>query len=164
MCLGMYLRTTRRKNADGSTVEYHQLAENVWDAKKGCAVAKVVYNFGRADQLDAVAMRRLASSILRVLPGEVAVTAEPGVAVLDSWPYGTVHVVQSIWHELGIDGVIGELQAKHGEGRQPFERALFAMVANRTSEPCSKLYCRQQWLPEEVFLPGKEKLELQHRS
>jgi transposase len=158
----MYLRTTRRKNADGSTVEYHQLAENVWDAEKGCAVAKVVYNFGRADQLDAVAMRRLARSILRVLPGEVAVTAEPGVAVLDSWPYGTVHVVQSIWHELGIDGVIGELQAKHGERRQPFERALFAMVANRTSKPCSKLYCRQQWLPEEVFLPGKEKLELQH--
>jgi hypothetical protein len=37
------------------------------------------------------------------------------------------------------------------------------MVANRTSEPCSKLYCRQQWLPEEVFLPGKEKLELQRK-
>lgn len=161
MCLGMYLRTTRRKNADGSTVEYHQLAENVWDPTKGCAVAKVVYNFGRADQLDAVAMRRLARSILRVLPGEVAVTAEPDVAVLDSWPYGTVHVVQSIWRELGIDRVIGELLVKHGL-RQPFERALFAMVANRTSAPCSKLYCRQQWLPEEVFLPGKEKLELQH--
>ena len=49
VCLGMYLRTTRRKNADGSTVEYHQLAENVWDAEKGCAVAKVFYNFGRGD-------------------------------------------------------------------------------------------------------------------
>jgi hypothetical protein len=36
------------------------------------------------------------------------------------------------------------------------------MVANRTSESCSKPYGRQQWLPEEVFLPGKEKLELQH--
>jgi hypothetical protein len=30
----------------------------------------VVYNFGRADQMDGVAMRRLASSILHVLPGE----------------------------------------------------------------------------------------------
>jgi len=38
-----------------------------------------------------------------------------------------VHVVQSIWRELGIDRVLGELQAKHGR-RQPFERALFAMV------------------------------------
>jgi len=157
----MYLRTTRRKNADGSTVEYHQLAENVWDADKGCAVAKVVYNFGRAEQIDREAMRRLARSILRLFSGEETLAAEPGIRLLDSWPFGTVHVVQSIWHELGIDGVIGELQAKHG-GRQPFERALFAMVANRTSEPCSKLYCHEQWLPEEVFLPGKEKLELQH--
>ncbi len=27
----MYLRTTRRKKADGSVVEYYQLAENTWD-------------------------------------------------------------------------------------------------------------------------------------
>jgi len=112
MCLGMYMRTTRRKNADGSTVEYHQLAENIWDPKKGCAVAKVVYNFGRADQLDAVAMRRLASSILRTLPGEEAVAAEPDVVVLDSWPYGIVHVVQSVWRELGIDRLVAELKRK----------------------------------------------------
>jgi hypothetical protein len=80
----MYLRTTRRKNADGSTVEYHQLAENSWDANKGCAVAKVIYNFGRAEQIDRVALRRLARSILRVFSGEEAVAAEPGVTVLDS--------------------------------------------------------------------------------
>ena len=157
----MYLRTTRRKNADGSSAEYHQLAENVWDAGKGCAVAKVVYNFGRAEQIDREGLRRLARSILRVFSGEEAVVAEPGVVLVDSWPYGAVHVVQSIWREMGIDRVVAELQTKHG-GRQPFERALLAMVANRTSEPCSKLYCRQQWLAEDVFLPGKEKLELQH--
>ena len=157
----MYLRTTRRKNADGSTAEYHQLAENVWDPAKGCAVAKVVYNFGRAGQIDREGLRRLAHSILRVFSGEEAVAAEPDVALLNSWPYGTIHVVQSIWRELGIDRVVADLQAKHG-GRQPFERALLAMVANRTAEPCSKLYCKQQWLAEEVFLPGKEKLELHH--
>ena len=151
----MYLRTTRRKNADGSTAEYHQLAENVRDPEKGCAVAKVVYNFGRAEEIDREGLRRLARSILRVFSGEEAVAAEPGVVLVDSWPYGTVHVVQALWRELGIDRVVAALQAKHG-GRQPFERALFAMVANRTSAPCSKLYCREQWLAEEVFLPGKE--------
>ena len=76
----MYLRTTRRKNADGAVVEYYQLAENVWDAEKGCAIAKVVYNFGRADQLDRAALQRLAKSILRVFPGEEAIAAEPGCA------------------------------------------------------------------------------------
>ena len=62
----MYLRTTKRRNADGSEVCYYQLAENVWDAQRGCAVAKVIYNFGRADQVDAAKLRRLAASILRV--------------------------------------------------------------------------------------------------
>ena len=157
----MYLRTTRRKNADGSVVEYHQLAENVWDAEKGCAVAKVVHNFGRADQLDRTALQRLAKSILRVFPGEEAIAAEPGVRLRNAWPYGTVHAVDAIWHELGIDKVIAELARRHAT-RQPFERALFAMVANRTHEPYSKLYCREQWLGAEVFLPGQEALDLQH--
>ena len=49
------MRSTVRRNRDGSEVRYLQLAENVWDKQKGCAVAKVVYNFGRADQVDEVA-------------------------------------------------------------------------------------------------------------
>jgi hypothetical protein len=28
MCVSMYLRSTKRKNKDGSTVEYYQLAHN----------------------------------------------------------------------------------------------------------------------------------------
>ena len=63
----MYLRTTQRRNADGSTVRYYQLAENTWDAAKGCAVARVVHNFGRADQLDREKLQRPAHSILRVV-------------------------------------------------------------------------------------------------
>jgi hypothetical protein len=157
----MYLRTTRRKNTDGSVVEYYQLAENVWDAEKGCAVAKVVYSFGRADQLDRAALQRLAKSILRVFPGEEAIAAAPGVRIRNAWPYGTIHAVDAIWRELGIDKVIGDLTRRHGT-RQPFERALFAMVANRTQEPYSKLYCREQWLGEEVFFPGEEALGLEH--
>jgi len=36
------------------------------------------------------------------------------------------------------------------------------MVANRTLEPVSKLYCWEQWLREEVFLPRGKELELHH--
>jgi hypothetical protein len=32
--LGMYLRTIRRRNKDGSVVGYVQLAHNVWDPGK----------------------------------------------------------------------------------------------------------------------------------
>jgi transposase len=162
----MYLRATQRRNADGSVARYYQLAESVWDAARGCAVAKVIYNFGRADDLDLEKLRRLAASILRVC-GEEHVRAEgaasvPGdVKVRDAWPFGGVYVLEQLWRELGIDAVLaGCADAKHK--RVPVERALFAMVANRALEPYSKLYCWGQWLREEVFLPSTDGLELQH--
>ena len=83
--LGTYLRT-RRKNADGSTAEYHQPAESVRDPAKVCAVAKVVYNFGRSEQIDREGLRHLAHSILRVFSGEEALAAEPSPALFSSIP------------------------------------------------------------------------------
>jgi transposase len=165
----MYLRVTKRRNADGAEVRYYQLAENAWDAARGCAVAKVIYNFGRADRLDADQLRRLAASILRVVSGDEApsegaapAAADAGdVRIRDSWPYGGVYVLDQLWKEIGIDAVLTACAKKSGT-EQPFERALFAMVANRALEPYSKLYCWEQWLREEVFLPSAANLDLQH--
>ena len=47
----MYLRTTQRKNKDGSVVTYYQLAHNLWDAEKKQSVTRVIHNFGRADSV-----------------------------------------------------------------------------------------------------------------
>src|SRR5215217_9592238 len=65
--VGMYLRTTRRRNKDGSVVRYYALAENVRHPDKGYVEAKVVHSFGRADRLDRAALERLVTSIQRVL-------------------------------------------------------------------------------------------------
>lgn len=157
----MYLRTIQRHNADGSVVKYYQLAENVWDPQKRCAVAKVVYSFGRAGQVDQDAMRRLARSILRVFSGEEALAAEPDVRILQSWPYGGAYVLEALWSELEIPRVLEEQVRLEGT-RQPVERALFAMVANKALCPYSKLYCHEQWLKEEVFFPGRETPQLAH--
>jgi transposase len=165
--LGMYLRTTKRRNADGSEVRYYQLAENIWDPERACAVAKVVYSFGRADGLDLESLRRLADSILRVCGEERArVDATAGsvaddLKVRDVWPFGGAYVLEQLWRELGIDAVLAQC-ADVKRTRQPFERALFAMVANRALAPYSKLYCWEQWLRDEVFLPSAHELELQH--
>jgi len=161
----MYLRTTKRHNADGSEVRYYQLAENVWDAERGCAVANVVYNFGRAEQVDGEKLRRLAKSILRVFSGSdtAAPVAELGdVRLRDSWPYGGVYVLEQLWNELDIGAVLVS-QARTARAKRAaalFERALFAMVANRCLSPYSKLYCWEQWLGEEVFLPSASLLAL----
>jgi transposase len=168
----MYLRTTKRRNADGSEVRYFQLAENVWDAAKGCAVARVVYNFGRADQLDADSLRRLARSILRVVEDDEAQiraqaptgTAGPGgepIRLRDSWPYGAVWALEQVWKQLEIDQVLEQLE-RRSRRKLPVRRALFAMVANRALAPCSKLYCFEQWMREEVFLAEARTLKLEH--
>lgn len=163
----MYLRVTKRRNADGTEVRYYQLAENHRDPERGCAVAKVLYNFGRADQLDVDELRRLAASILRVVPDETvssaaAIAAGDGdLRIRDSWPYGGVYVLEQLWKELDIAAVLKGC-AKDAGTEQPFERALFAMVANRALAPYSKLYCWEQWLREEVYLPSCRALGLQH--
>lgn len=164
----MYLRVTKRRNADGSEVRYYQLADNVWDPARRCAVAKVIYNFGRADELDPEQLRRLAASILRVVssdeapPGRAASATGTGdIRLRDSWPYGGVYVLEHLWKELGIADILRRC-ARTDETEQPFERALFAMVANRALEPYSKLYCFEQWLRDEVFLPSATCLELHH--
>jgi len=157
----MYLRTTKRRNRDGSEVRYYQLADNVWDSQKQCAVAQVVYNFGRADQLDEAKLRRLAESILRVFPAESIERGGDDIRVLHSWPYGGIYVLESLWRELTIGAVIEE-QLEAADVKQPFERSLFTMVANRALRPYSKMYCHEQWVPNEVFAPSAKKLELHH--
>lgn len=148
----MYLRETKRKNADGSVARYYQLAHNVWDKDKGCSVARVVYNFGRAENLDRDQLKRLAQSISRLFADEELLAEQPDVEVVDARPYGGAYVLEQLWRELEIDKVLGRGSV--------LERALFAMVANRALSPCSKLYCHEQWLAEDVFLPRGHGLHL----
>jgi hypothetical protein len=160
----MYLRTTQRRNSDGKVVRYYQLAENTWDAAKGCAVARVVYNFGRADQLDRSTLQRLARSILRVVQeqeGQLVSQNGTVIQLRDAWPFGGLWVLEQLWKELGIDAILKQ-QAGAKRSTLRLLDAIFVMVANRTLEPVSKLYCWEQWLREEVFLPRGDGLELHH--
>ncbi|WP_298856871.1 hypothetical protein [uncultured Aquimonas sp.] len=159
----MYLRESKQRRADGSTVSYLQLAENVWAPERRRSETHVVYNCGRADDPAVVErLRRLAASILRRCSPEEIVGASNGdLRLVCAWPYGEVYVLQALWQRLGIDQVI-RTQARSRHLGFDVERALFAMVANRACAPCSKLYCWEQWLKEEVHIPGTQGLSLQH--
>ena len=65
----MYLRTTSRRNTDGSVVRYVQLAHN--RRVEGVTQAQVLLNLGQEDRLDPDGLRRLVSSVNRYL-GEPA--------------------------------------------------------------------------------------------
>ncbi len=165
----MYLRTTRRANGDGSKVTYYQLAESVWNSEKGHAEAKIVYSFGRADQLDVEDLRRLADSIRRVCDREALASEDDAIAgtaglpeeleVLPGKSYGGFFVAQSLWKRLELDKILAS-HSRTREKRAPHETALLAMVANRLLAPSSKLACYESWLRTEVFFPAGAALKL----
>src|SRR5918911_1486441 len=160
----MYLRTTQRRNMDGSVVRYYALAENVRHPDKGYVEARVVHNFGRADRLDRAALERLVASIRRVLEGEAGgpvateTASAAGIAIEASFGLGVVHVAKALWARLGIGEAI---QARLDEKRltAPHAAALLAMVAQRLGRPGSKLACHERWL-ERVWLPEARDLGL----
>src|ERR1700761_662104 len=102
----MYLRITQRQNRDGSTVSYYALAENAWNAAAKRAEARVVHNFGRADQLDRAALQRLVNSINRVLNDGEAVTGAskeaPPIEIERVLELGVVLAARALWEHLGI--------------------------------------------------------------
>jgi hypothetical protein len=162
----MYLRTTKRHNKDGSTVEYYQLAETRWDPTQRRPTAHIIHTFGRADTLDRDALLRLAQSISRVCQGGLDVPPEvspPGEALDIEWarPLGVVHVARALWEELGIGEVLRSVEPR-GPRRAPHALALFTMVANRLAAPLSKLACSEHWLAERVYLPEAAALTLAH--
>ncbi len=165
LCIGMYLRTTKRRNKDGTVAIYHQLAENSWDPERGSSVTKVIYNFGRSDADQTDRLRALADSILRVVDGRVEPeegAVASGLEVRRTRSFGQVWVLEQLYKELGIDKVMLAQKSPRYRTRVQFERALFAMVANRSCAPSSKLACWEQWLAEEVHLPSASGLELHH--
>ena len=166
----MYLRTSRRKNKDGSVTEYYQLAHNERHPQTRKPVAQIIHNFGRADQLDRDELVRLCKSIARVCDLEVVdqLAQREGERTKDALPddvklirtlgLGNVVVIEALWERLGIGPTLRErLQKKRR--RLEYERSLLAMTANRLCEPESKLGVWDRWLAK-VYLPSCQGLTL----
>jgi len=152
----VFLRETRRTNADGSVVSYLQLAHNERHPVSGNPVAKVIHNFGRADKVDRAALARLVSSISRFLTPEqaavaAAATAGGQVEVLDSRRLGGAWTLDRLWERLGIGAALRQVAAGRRYDGVAVERVLFALVAQRALEPGSKL-AATRWIAERVAI------------
>src|ERR671925_1610086 len=156
----MYVRETRQKRADGSLVTHLQLVESVWNPHKKRSEVRIIHNCGRAeDPKTAERLRHLARSILKRCDPQEIVQHSTQWRLVDAWPYGPLYVLEALWQRLGLAEIITE-QLKGRKLDFPVERALFAMVANRACAPCSKLYCYEQWLREDVRIDGTSALAL----
>ncbi len=152
----MYLRETKRRNADGSTVSYLALAQNERDPETGVPRARIIHRFGRADQVDREALARLVRSISRFLdPGAaVAATTSGEVSLRDSRSMGSPWLADRLWERLAIgQAILAQAGGRRLEA-QAVERAIFAMVTNRLSvKPLSKL-AGCAWVAERAFIEG----------
>ena len=92
----MYLRETKRRNRDGSTVSYLQLAHSERHPVTGVPSAKVIHNFGRADTMDRDALARLVASISRFLDPQQAIAATGEIEILDSRRFGGAWVLDGV--------------------------------------------------------------------
>ena len=149
----MYLRSTPRRNKDGSEVRYLQLAHNVWDPAAKRSRVQVLYNFGREEPATREALERLVASVTRHLePGKARAVAADGLEFAESRPLGGTHVLDALWERLGIGPALRELLK--GRRLDPgAERVLFALVANRALAPSSKL-AASRWISEDVLVTG----------
>ncbi len=150
----MYVKTTTRRNKDGAAVRYLHLAHNQWDQAQGRSVPKLLYGFGREDQLDRAAIKRLVASLSGLLePADaLAATAGAGLGFVESRPLGGAYVLDGLWHRLGIDQVMAKLRT--GRRLDPrVERVLFGLVANRALAPSSKL-AAAEWITNDVHIHG----------
>ena len=153
----MYVKTSVRRTKNGA-VRYLQLAHNEWDAAARRSVPKIIYSFGREDQLDKDAIRRLVASLTRLLdPGDaLAASADGDLAFTESRPYGGAFVLDALWQRLGIGKILAGL-ASSGRGRPrdaaAAERVLFGLVASRALAPSSKL-AAAEWMSRDVHIDG----------
>jgi hypothetical protein len=150
----MYLRSTPRRNKDGSEVRYLQLAHNAWDPTAKRSRVQVIYNFGREDAANREALARLVASVSRFLePGKaLAAAAGEDLEFTESRPLGGTWVLDALWDRFGIGAVLRRL-LKGRRLDESAERVLFALVANRALAPSSKL-AAARWASEDAWITG----------
>jgi hypothetical protein len=158
----MYLRTTQRRNKDGSVVRYVQLAHN--RRVDGVTQAEVLVSLGREDTLDRDGLVRLVASINRYLglpqagmPADAVDLVGDALTVTQSRPMGTAHLLDGLWRQLGVDTALRRVLGSR-RFTTDVERVLFALVANRAIDPASKL-AAAEWASYDVAIPGLDGMD-----
>ena len=153
----MFLKESSVINRQGKRVTYLHLVESLWDTKRGYSRHKFIYSFGKIHELNRDKMLALAQTILRYLDEDAG---DMDSEILESRSYGGVYVVQDLLKRLGVLDVLGRSLRKR-KFTSPVTDAIAAMVVNRLLEPLSKLGV-DEWVQEDVYFSGSERLELQH--
>jgi transposase len=132
----MFLKKKVLKNKDGSTRTYLQLVES--RRVNGKPRQIVLMTMGRSDTEEGRERIREITSILLKSGNEYRLLdVEKDLKAQDTKELGPLLIFQRLWKELGFEEIVGGEMKKTGA---EFEvaTAIFQMVLNRLTRPCSK--------------------------
>ena len=146
MLVGVHVKTTRRRRGDKS-YEYLSLVESV--RKDGKNTHRTLLRLGEVTAL------RQSGELERVIAALQAHLGRDRVALAaltaeDARSVGSVAAVAAVWEGLGLDVWFAKQGAERGA--EVLAEAVFAMVANRLVDPCSKRRLGE-WVSADVAMP-----------
>lgn len=144
---GVFVKTTRVRRGNKS-YEYVSLVEATRDG--GRVGHRVLFRLGEASalrasgELDRIIAALSAHAAGDWLPADqLAADAAPAI--------GSVAAVDTVWRRLGLERWFAGLGERRGA--EVLAEAVFAMVANRLVDPCSKRRL-PEWVAEDVVMPA----------
>jgi transposase len=151
---GVYVRIVRIPSSNGTVNEYVRIVESY--RKDGKVKQRIVADLGRRDVLLAMLPK-----LRRVLEGEAAVEgqSEDGIKILDSYRWGPLLGVQTLFEQLGLWDLLDRLLGRAGELRWA-DRA-FVLIASRMVHPSSE-HGLAGWLETEYFCDREGRRFLPH--
>ena len=143
----MFVKTTRRRRGD-KVYEYLSLVESVRKGSKN--THRTLLRLGEVTALrETGQLGRIIASLERHLHKE-RVDID-GLAAEGAPAVGAVAAAAAVWEQLGLGEFFAQVGAERGA--EVLEDAVFAMVANRLVEPCSKRGL-PEWTDHDVVMPA----------
>lgn len=140
----MYVRTIKVPSSNGSINEYVRIVEAY--RQDGKVKQRVVADLGRKDLL-----LELLPKLERVLRGTARVAGEEiDVDILESWTWGPVLVLRTLFDQLGLwqilDEHLGRPRPRDDAAQVPYADRVFVLVANRFTPRPSSEHGLARWL------------------
>lgn len=158
-----FIRTVKTRSSTGKIHEYVRLVENVRVGKK--MEQKIIAHLGNLETLRPN-IKNIVNGLLRAC-GDKPLIFIDDVAASSTKEYGISYVVEHVWQLLNLPEFIFRWMRKRKVSLR-YEAWMRMMVANKLSDPCSKLgifeWLQGVWWPGHGFDPKAFDQELEPRD
>jgi transposase len=159
----MHIKKSKVSTKAG-TKEYLSLVESY--RINGKKKNKTIMSLGRADTVDEKYVQKIIFGLSRltkqlsIIDSQASESSDPHIKIYESMNLGTTLVIDYLWKELGLSDLFRKIKKKYKKLQFDLELVFKATVIYRLVKPGSERKMLD-WFYD-VYLPGTEKLQLQH--